>query len=112
MRLMADCEFDDMNGVDVLRDFDYASSDFDTYETSEPVGETDADSVWLECNGELVDEALSSASQFATRRGLRDPAVHLPPVPGTARIPPLPLNLHTGAAIAPRHWSQWGRSHR
>ena len=57
MRSMADYESDDMNGVDVLRDFDYVSSDFDVHETSQVVDETDGESVWLECNSELVDAA-------------------------------------------------------
>jgi hypothetical protein len=46
-----------MNGVDVLRDFDYVSSDFDVHETSQVVDEADGESVWLECNSELVDAA-------------------------------------------------------
>jgi len=53
---MADCEFDDMNGVDVLRDFDYAWIDGDTDEISGAGCEVEGDSIWLECNGELVDE--------------------------------------------------------
>jgi hypothetical protein len=57
MRSMPDCAFDDMTGVDVLRDFDYLSSHFDVLETSDVANEADRDSVWLECNSELVDAA-------------------------------------------------------
>src|SRR4029453_11683285 len=56
MRSMADYGFDDMNGVDVLRDFDNVSSAFDVDETSQG-GEGEGDSVWLECNSDLVDAA-------------------------------------------------------
>ena len=56
MRSMADYGFDDMNGVDVLRDFDNVSSAFDVDEMSQ-VGEGEGDSVWLECNSDLVDAA-------------------------------------------------------
>ena len=57
MRSMADYGFDDMNGVDVLRDFDNVSSAFDADESSQVDDEVEADSVWLECNSELVDAA-------------------------------------------------------
>jgi hypothetical protein len=57
MRSMPDCAFDDMNGLDALRDFDYVSSDFDVLDMSEVPNEGDRDSVWLECNSELVDAA-------------------------------------------------------
>ena len=50
MRSMPDSEFDDMHGVDVLQDFDPVSFEADSEEN-----EADRDSVWLECNGELLD---------------------------------------------------------
>ena len=55
MRSMPDCEFDDMTGADVLRDFDYLSSHCDVIDTSEVASEAERESVWLECNGEFVD---------------------------------------------------------
>ena len=57
MRSMPDCAFDDMTGVDVLRDFDYLSSHFDVLDTSEVASEAERESVWLECNSEFVDAA-------------------------------------------------------
>ena len=52
MRSMLDPEFDDMDGVNVLQDFDaYA------YEPDVPEDEADRDCVRLECNGELLDAA-------------------------------------------------------
>ena len=50
MRSMLDSEFDDMHGVDVLQDFDPVFFEPDSQEN-----EADRDSVWLECNGELLD---------------------------------------------------------
>ena len=52
MRSMPDSEFGDMRGVDVLEDFDPAFFEPDSQEN-----EADRDSVWLECNGELLDAA-------------------------------------------------------
>jgi hypothetical protein len=52
MRSMLDSEFDDMHGVDVLLDFDPVFFEPDSQEK-----EADRDSVWLECNGELLDAA-------------------------------------------------------
>lgn len=49
MRSMSDSEFDDMHGVDVLQDFE------DAFEPDFQENEADCDSVWLECNGELLD---------------------------------------------------------
>lgn len=53
MRSMLDSEFDDMQGVDVLHDPEYFQRD--TLEASDPENQSDCDSVWLECNGELLD---------------------------------------------------------
>ena len=55
MRSMPDCRFNDMSGVDVLRDFDFHLSHFDVLETSDAGNEADRDSVLLECDGELAD---------------------------------------------------------
>ena len=57
MRSTPDCTFDDMTGVDVLRDFDYLCSHFDVLDTPEVASEAERESVWLECNNELVDAA-------------------------------------------------------
>jgi hypothetical protein len=61
-------EFDDMHGVDVLHDFDLVLFEPDFQEN-----EADRDSVWLECNGELLDvgsvslaEVCKSACGFET----------------------------------------------
>ncbi len=50
MRSMPDSEFDDMHGVDVLQDFEPVFFESDSQEDV-----ADRDSVWLECNGELLD---------------------------------------------------------
>jgi hypothetical protein len=53
MRSVLYSEFDDMQGVDVLRDPEYFQRD--TLEASDLEIQSDCDSVWLECNGELLD---------------------------------------------------------
>jgi hypothetical protein len=53
MRSRASLAFDDMNGVDVLHDFESVAREL-ADETSEEA-EADGDSVWLECSGELLD---------------------------------------------------------
>jgi hypothetical protein len=55
MRSMPDSDFDDMHGVDVLHDFDSLYFHRDSEAVSEAENEADGDSVWLECNGELLD---------------------------------------------------------
>src|SRR5262249_16792032 len=55
MRAMLDADFDDMHGLDVLQDFDALSFQRDSEEVSDAETETEGDSVWLECNGELLD---------------------------------------------------------
>ena len=57
MRSMPDCSFDDMTGVDFLRDLDHVSGRVDDLDTVEFGNEADRESVWLECNSELVDVA-------------------------------------------------------
>jgi hypothetical protein len=53
MRSVLYSEFDDMQGVDVLHDPEYFQRD--TLEASDLENQSDCDSVWLECNGELFD---------------------------------------------------------
>jgi uncharacterized protein with PIN domain len=48
---MPDVDFDDMRGVDVLQDFDSVFR----ADMSDAENEAEGDSVWLECNGELLD---------------------------------------------------------
>ena len=57
MRWMPDSELDDIHGVDVLQDFEPMLLELDAREMSEGANEADRDSVWLECNGELLDAA-------------------------------------------------------
>src|ERR1700757_2842409 len=54
MRSMPDSDFDDMLGLDVLREFNPISFQRDSQEVSEAESEADCDSVLLECNGELL----------------------------------------------------------
>ena len=77
MRSRAGFAFDDMNGVDVLHDFETLAREV-ADETSEETNEADGDSVWLECSGELLDEGsvkLVGVRNSAVR--LRDNRVHL-----------------------------------
>jgi hypothetical protein len=55
MRSMPDLDFDDMRGMDVLRDFDSVYLQAGRQELSDTESEPDGDSVWLECSGELLD---------------------------------------------------------
>lgn len=55
MRSMLDSEFDDMQGMDVREDLDPEYFQRDTLEASDSENQSDCDSVWLECNGELLD---------------------------------------------------------
>ena len=55
MRSMLDSEFDDMQGVDVLRGLESFCLEADTRDASEAENVTHCDSVWLECSGELRD---------------------------------------------------------
>jgi hypothetical protein len=56
MRSTPDADFDDMRGADVLRDFDYVCvHQGDSEEVSDAENVSDRDSVWAECNGELLD---------------------------------------------------------
>ena len=51
MRSMPELDLDDMRGVDVLQDFDSVFR----ADMSDAENEGEGDSVWLECNGELLD---------------------------------------------------------
>lgn len=55
MRSTFDCGFDDMHGMDVLHELDSASFGSDFPESSDLENDTEGASVWLECNGELLD---------------------------------------------------------
>ena len=46
-----------MHGVDVLQDFEPLLLELGAPEMTEAASEADRDSVWLECNGELLDAA-------------------------------------------------------
>jgi len=54
---MRDSALDDLDGVDVLQDFEPMLLELDAREMSEAANEAERDSVWLECNGELLDAA-------------------------------------------------------
>ena len=55
MRSMPDSTFDDAQGLDILQDFERVWLETAAGDTSNLVSEAQGDSVWLECNGELVD---------------------------------------------------------
>jgi hypothetical protein len=55
MRSVPDVDFDDMRGVDVLHDFDSAYFQGRIEDASDTGDEPEGDSVWLECNGELLN---------------------------------------------------------
>jgi len=57
MRSMPDSAFDDMQGLDIMQDFERIWLELGARDGSEPGAETDRDSIWLECNGELMDVA-------------------------------------------------------
>jgi hypothetical protein len=52
---MPESDFDDMHGVDVLHDFDSVCFQGGIEDVSDAPNEPEGDSVWLECNGELLD---------------------------------------------------------
>ena len=54
MRSMVDSDFDDMQGVEVFQGLEPFCLEVDARDTSE-IDSADCDSVWLECNGEVVD---------------------------------------------------------
>jgi hypothetical protein len=58
MRSMPDADFDDMDGVEVRHDFDSVYLQCDSEGALDAENEADPDSVWLECNGELLDVGL------------------------------------------------------
>jgi hypothetical protein len=55
MRSINDSAFDDMHGVDAAHDFETAWDKARTEQMWEAGNESYGDSVWLECNGELLD---------------------------------------------------------
>lgn len=55
MRSMLDSDFDAMQGVNAFHDFDSVYLQRESEEVSDAENEADRDSVWLECNGELLD---------------------------------------------------------
>ena len=56
MNLIPDSTFDDTQGLDILRDFEHVWLEAGAADTN-PASEAESDSIWLECNGELVDAA-------------------------------------------------------
>jgi hypothetical protein len=52
---MPESAFDDMQGLDIMQDFEHIWLELGAREASDAGTETDRDSVWLECNGELLD---------------------------------------------------------
>lgn len=55
MKSMLDSEIDDMQDTGVREDLELEYFQRDTLEASDPENQSDCDSVWLECNGELLD---------------------------------------------------------
>jgi hypothetical protein len=66
---MLDSEFDDMQGTDVREDLELEHFQRDTLEPWDPENQSDRDSVWLECNGELFD--VGSVKLVAVRKSAR-----------------------------------------
>ena len=60
-----DSEFDDRQGLNVLHDPDPEYFQRDALEASDSESESDCDSVWLECTGELLD--VGSANLVGVR---------------------------------------------
>jgi len=56
MNLIPDSTFDDAQGLDILRDFERVWNEVGASDTN-PAYEAECDSIWLECNGELVAAA-------------------------------------------------------
>lgn len=56
MRSMPDSAFDDMQGLDIMQDFERIWLELGARDASDPAAET-RESIWLECNGELLDAA-------------------------------------------------------
>ena len=55
MRTVSDSDFDDMHGVDVLHDLDSVHFQGGIEDALDADNASEGDSVWLECNGELLD---------------------------------------------------------
>ena len=80
MRSMLDAEFDDMQGVEFFQGLEPFCQEVDARDTTESES-TDGDSVWLECNSELVD--VGSVKLLGVRKsacGFETLLFHLSPV--------------------------------
>ena len=66
MRSMSYSTFDDAQGLDILRDFEQVWLEVGAGDASNPAPEAECDSIWLECDGELVDAA--SVTLVGTRK--------------------------------------------
>ena len=66
MRAMLESGFDDMHGVDAFHDLEAAWDKAAAEDASEAGTEPEGDSVWLECNGELLD--VGSVNSCAVRK--------------------------------------------
>jgi len=64
MNLLPDSTFDDTQGLDILRDFERVWLEAGARDTSP--AEVESDSIWLECDGELVD--AGSVTLVGTRK--------------------------------------------
>jgi hypothetical protein len=56
MNLIPDSTFDDTQGLDILRDFEHVWLEVGAADTNQ-ASEVESDSIWLECDSELVDAA-------------------------------------------------------
>ena len=66
MRAMLESAFDDMRGVDAFHDVETAWDKVAAEDALEADDELEGDSVWLECNGELLD--VGSVKSCAVRK--------------------------------------------
>lgn len=66
MRAMLESAFDDMHGVDAFHDLETAWDKVAADDTLEAGSELEGDSVWLECNDELLD--IGSVKACAVRK--------------------------------------------
>jgi len=54
---MLDSAFDETHGLDGFGDFERVWLEVNAADAMEPIPDAERDSIWLECNGELVDAA-------------------------------------------------------